>query len=494
MRQLLTESLLLALTGGAAGIVMGRVLMQAARALVPPNTITNLSALNLNMNAVLATLGIALLTGLIFGLTPALSLTGANVQNRLRDSSRSVTGGRNRRRLHRIVVTAEVALAFLLLASSALMVKSMRNLAEADLGFRPHNVLAWSLFLPAGKYNATAALQLHRRAVERVSALPGVERVAVSSGLPLSELSMEVPFDLERAPREQGERIAAAYQSISPDYLETLGIPLKRGRGFTASDNENASAVAIVNDAFVQRFLPNQDPIDERVVLNRPILGGNGFGPPVGVEIVGVIGNVALGHLSAEPYPTLYVPHAQSVWRSTAWFAARTGVDLSTLIRTVRREMEALDKEQPIDNLGTMEQSFDTQFAEPRFQTQLMGAFAALALLLAVSGVYSINAEAVVQRRHEIGLRLALGAGAVRVLKETVADCLKLTLFGIAAGIGGTIAFGSWLKSAVVGVSPTDPLTLIAAAAVLAVIAAIACAIPAYGATRINPVIVLREE
>jgi putative ABC transport system permease protein len=494
IRQLLTESLLIALAGGAAGLAVGRALMQAARALLPPNTVTNPAALDLNTTAILVTLAVALATGVIFGLAPALTLAGTTVQGRLRDSTRSVSGGRARQLTRKVVVTAEVALAFLLLPSTALMLKSIRKLGEADLGFRSHNVLAWSLFLPAGKYDASAALRVHRRVMERIEALPGVEAATVASGLPLQELIMEVPFDLERSPHENGERNAAAYQSISSEYLQTLGIPLKRGRGFTDGDDERAPAVALVNDTFVERFLPNQNPVGERVWLNRPVLGGNGFGPPVRVEIAGVIGNVALGHLAAEPYPTLYVPHAQNVWRSTAWFAIRTRVDATTLAGAVRREMEAVEKNQPIDSLGTLEQTFDNQFAEPRFQAQLMGTFAALALLLAVSGVYSINAEAVVQRRHEIGLRLALGASAARVLREAAADSLRLTVFGIGLGVMGAVAFGSWLKSAVAGVSPTDPLTLGGVAAVLAMIAAIACVIPAHNATRIDPAVVLREE
>ena len=350
------------------------------------------------------------------------------------------------------------------------------------------------MFLPSTKYDSAAALRLHRRALERLTALPGVESATVSSGLPLSELTMEVPFDLERAPREPGERTAAGYQSISPEYLETLGIGLKHGRGFTAADNDSAPPVVLVNDAFVQRFSSGRNPTGEWLVLNRPILGGNGFGPPCRVQITGVIGNVALGHLSAEPYPTLYVPHAQNVWRSTAWFAISTRVDPSSLAGAVRRVMAELDKDQAIDNFGTLDQTFDNQFAEPRFQAELMGAFATLALLLAVSGVYSINAEAVAQRRHEIGLRLGLGATAARVLSEMVAGSLKLTLFGIVAGIAGAVAFGSWLKSAVPGVSPTDPITLIATAAILVVVATAACAIPAYGATRIDPAMALREE
>jgi putative ABC transport system permease protein len=494
VRQLLTESLVLALAGGGAGLALGRILIRGARVVLPPNAITNVSALELNMGATLFTLAVALVTGLIFGLAPSVAMAGANVQNGLRDSARSISGGRSRQRLRRIVVTAEVALAFLLLASTGLMLKSLRKLAEADLGFRPQNLLAWSLFLPAGKYDAEAALQVHRRALVRVAALPGVESVTVASGLPLSEVTMEVPFNLERTPQDFGERPGAGYQSISPEYLKTLGIPLKRGRAFTEADNENTQPVAIVNDAFIERFLSGRDAVGEPLVLNRPLLRGNGFGPPVRASIVGVIPNVALGHLPEDPLPTIYVPHAQNVWRSTAWFAVRTRSDPSIVAAAVRREMDAIASGQPIENLNTMEQVFYNQFAEPRFQTQLMAAFAALALLLALSGVYSINADAVAQRKHEIGLRMALGASPSQVMNEIIAGSLQLTSLGIGIGVLGAFVFAYWLKSVIAAVSPTDPITMGETAIMLAAVSMLASAIPAFGATRIDPAIALRQE
>jgi putative ABC transport system permease protein len=363
------------------------------------------------------------------------------------------------------------------------------------VGFRPQNVLAWMLYLPSNKYDAAKALDFHRRAVERIAALPGVESAAVASSLPLSEISMAVPFQVEGdPPRDESEQPGVGYASLSPEYLQTLGIPVMRGRGFTDADNETAPPVALVNTAFVERYLQNREPVRQRLTIRRPILGKADFGPPVQVEIVGVTGNVNLGHLDADAAPLLYVPQAQNVWRRISWFAVRTRTNPTGLAEAVRREMAEMDSQQPIDQLGTLEQTLSNQFAEPLFQARLMGGFAGLALVLAVVGIYGVNAHAVAQRRHEIGLRMALGATPARVLRETIGEGLKLTGCGIALGLAGAIAAGAVLRSVLVGVSATDPLTIAAVALFLALTAAAACYIPAHRAARIDPATALRQD
>ncbi|HEX5431985.1 MAG TPA: FtsX-like permease family protein [Bryobacteraceae bacterium] len=429
----------------------------------------------------------------MFGLAPALAATRLNVQETLRDASRA-TAGRGRQYFRKSMVVAEVAVALVLLVSAGLMADSLRKMAKIDLGFQPENVLAWSIFLPATEYNAAQALEFHQRALEKISALPGVESATVASSLPLSDPTMEVPFDLESAARGQSERPGVSYASIGPGYLRTLGIALKRGRDFTAADDAKAPPVAIVNEAFAARYFPGRTPVGQRLVLNRPTLGGEGFQPATHVEIVGLIANVTLGHLAADATPILYVPHAQDVWRRTSWFAVRTRSDPRGIAPAVRQAMADLDKNQLIENLGPMQQTFSRKFAEPRFQAQLMGAFAVLALLLAAAGIYGINAHSVAERRREIGLRMALGASPRKVLRDTIGEGLKLTLCGIAAGIAGSLALASILRSVLVGVSPTDPPTLAGVALFLGIVAAAACYVPARRATRIDPAIVLRQE
>jgi putative ABC transport system permease protein len=495
IRQLLTESVMLALAGGLAGLALARVLIRAAPTFIPPNALPSSAPAALNVNVVLFTLCLSMATGVLFGIAPALALTGPNVQETLKESARGSTGGRAHRVFLQAMVTAEVAMALMLLVTAGLMVTSLRNLAAIDLGFQPQNLLQWSLYLPSTKYDSAKALDFHRLALARIAALPGVESATVASSLPLADLSMTIPFQREGdLPLKEAEQPGVFYASLGPEYLETLGIPLKGGRGFTEADNESSPPVAMVNSAFVDQYLPNRSPIGVRLVIHRPVLGSNAFGPAVVVEIVGVIGNVKLGHLTADPAPTLYVPQAQNVWRRVAWFAVKTRVQPASLAGAVRHAMAELDNDQPIDQLGTVEQTLSNQFAEPRFQAELMEGFAALALILAVVGIYGVNAHAVAQRRHEIGLRMALGATSGRVLRDTVGEGLKLAGYGIVAGTAGALALASALRSVLVGISATDPLTLGAVALFLAFASAAACYIPALRATRIDPSTALRED
>ncbi|HLW76757.1 MAG TPA: ABC transporter permease, partial [Bryobacteraceae bacterium] len=494
-RQLLTESLLLAVSGGILGLALAAALNRIAPSLVPPTAFRTAAPIELNSLVVSFTALISILTGLLFGVAPALAAARLDLQTSLKDSSRGTTADRGRQRFWQAMVTSEVAIALMLLASAGLMIESLMKMYDIQLGFNPTNVLTLRVILPPAKYPPVKALAFHREAIGRISALPGVKSVAMGSDLPLTHYWMEVPFDLEDAPpREQGDRPGVGYTSISANYLSALEIPIERGRGFTEADNESAAPVAIVNQAFAKRYFPNQDPLGRRILLNRPILGKNAFEAPIHPEIVGVIGNYKMSDLNAPPEPILYVPHAQNVWSSIYWFAIRTSMDPAGLTSAVRGVFRDLDKDQPVEQVGSIEQTFADRFAEPRFQTQLMGAFAGIALLLAIVGIYSVNAYAVAQRRNEIGVRMALGATPTQVLKEILAQGMKLTAIGIAIGLAGALAIASLLKSVLVGVSATDPKTLAMVTALLAMVAAVACYLPARNATRIDPAIALRQE
>jgi putative ABC transport system permease protein len=367
---------------------------------------------------------------------------------------------------------------------------------QIDHGFDPRHVLTLRLFLPSAQYDAAKAFRFQSQALERIAALPGVQNVTIASNLPLERaVTMEVPFDLPNAPpRDLAERPGVGYISISTEYLKTLAIPVKRGRPFTDADNRNAPPVAMVNEAFVERYFPGQNPVGQRLLLNRPILGATGFEESVFPEIVGVIGNVKLDNLLARTDPLLYVPQAQNVWAAVSYFAVRTSTEGSSLAPAIRRALMELDKDEPVDQLGSFDQILVSHMAEPRFQTQLMGAFALVALLLAIVGIYGVNAYAVEQRRNEIGLRMALGATPGQVLGEILKQGLRLTAIGIAVGLAGAVAIASLLKSVLVGVSATDPMTLGGVALLLALVAATACYIPARRATHIDPAIALRQE
>ena len=494
-RQLLTEALLLSLAGGAAGLALAWTLIRASPSILPPDMLPGAVPIGLNQLVIIYTVAIAVATGVLFGLAPALTATRPDVQETLKDSARGTTSGRGRQRLRQLLVTAEIGLALILVSSAGLMIESLRRMYTIDLGFDPKNVLTLRVFLPAAKYDAGRALRFHREALARIAALPGVETVAAASNLPLQQYTMEVPFDLETAPpRDEGERPGAGYISITPDFLRALRVPVKRGRAFTGRDDASSPPVAIVNQAFADRYFPNDNPVGKRLVLNRPVLGKNGFEDAIRPEIVGVIGNLKEADLGGGADPIIYVPHEQNVWNPVTWFTVRTRINPAGLADAVRRELMQIDKEQPIDQVGTMQQTFETRFAEPRFQMQVMSGFALLALILAVVGIYGVNSYAVTQRRHEIGVRMALGATPGAVLREVLAQGMRLAAIGIVLGLLGATAAASALRSVLVGVSATDPLTLAAVSFLLAFVTAIACYIPARRATRIDPAIALRDQ
>lgn len=496
MTQLLAESVLLSLAGGAAGLGLAALLIRSARAWVPAGAIPTTAEFSLNPRVVLFTCGLSILTGVIFGLAPATVVSRTNVQETLQDAGqRSVAGSLGRRRFWQLMVALEVAAALVLLSGAALMVRSLQRLAAADVGVEVTNVLAQRVFLPVARYDAGRALRFHLQALERVSALPGVASAAVGSNLPLARTSMGIPADLESTPpRPIAEMPEAGYVSVSPGYFKTLGIPLRQGRDFTAADTENAPLVVIVNDAFARRFSPGASLVGQRLRLNQPLLGVNNFGPTVLAEIVGQVGNVASEAIGAAPEAIVYAPLAQNLWSAAVWLVIKAAGDSSGLAPAVRGVVASLDPNQALDATTSMQEIFSTRFAEPRFQSRLMGAFAALALVLAVVGVYGLNAYVVAQRRREIGVRMALGATPSEVVAALVGQGMKVTGTGLLIGLPGAVAASSTLRSVLADVDSLEPWPLLGATVLLLAAAALACYVPARRAASIDPSITLRQE
>ena len=495
VRQLLTESMLLSLLGGAAGLLVGWLLIRAAPAIVPPNAIPATVPMRINGLVAGFTLGIALATGIIFGLAPAIAAMRVDVQNSLKEGGRGSTGGVLRRRFRQAMVAVQVAVALMLLTTAALMQQSLSRLTQTAPGFTFKNVLTVRVFLPAAAFNATRAVAFRRQAVERLRALPGVESVSAASSLPLAGSYMEVPFDLEDSPpRPQAERPGVIYTTVAPAYFETLGIPVKSGRTIAETDHETAPPVVIVNEAFVERYFPTENPVGKRILLNRPILGKNGFEDTIRAQIAGVSGDVSMGRGSPAHRPMIYAPDSQNHFSPSIWFAVRSTGNLAAIASAVRTQLMRMAGEEPVDQFGSLEETFINQFSEPHFQARMMGAFAVLAILLAVIGIYGVNAYAVAQRRHEIGVRMALGATPADVLQATVWSGMRLTFLGIGAGLLGAIAAASVLRSVLVGVNATSPVTLSMAAVMLALVSLIACYLPARRAMLIDPASALRQE
>jgi len=493
--QLLTESVLLALVGGLLGLVLASVLIEAAPSIIPAEAMPATAPVRLNLLVVAFTLGVSVLAGVLFGLAPALVTSRPDVREVLQESSWGSTTGRSRRLFRQSMVTIEVAAALVLLASASLMVESLQNLTEADVGLNVNNVLTLRVFLPATLYNSERALRFHNQVLEQVRALPGVEQAALGSRLPLIPLGVKIPFDLDStAPRDMAAMPGAGFVSVTPGYFRALGITVARGRDFGDSDSAKAPGVVIVNSAFASRYFGSGDAVGRHLRTNRPVLGLNGFGAAEYVQIVGVVGNVSLGEVGAAPEPIVYAPLVQNLWSTTHWLTVRTTGDPQVLAGKLRGIVISLDPSQPVDQPGTMLASFNSQFAEPRFQSRLMGAFAALALVLAVVGIYGINSYAVTERRREIGVRLALGATPERLLREIVGRGMRLTGFGIVIGLLLAVAVNSTLASLLVGVSATDPLPLAGATLLLTLVGALACYLPARRAIRVDPAEILRQD
>ena len=493
--QLLVESLLLSLAGGALGLMLAGVLIYSAPSFVPASAIPTTAPLELSPTVIGFTLLISLLTGILFGLAPALTASKPDVQEALQDATRGATGGRGRQMFRQAMVTVEVAVALILLSSALLMVSSLQELARVDLGLNITNVLTQRIFLPATTYNAERALRFHRQAMEQVAAIPGVAQVAMGSNLPLNRLGMQAPFDLESAPvRATGEMPGAGYVTVTPGFFGLLKVPLRAGREFADSDSENAPGVAVVNAAFADRYFPNGDAVGNRVRLSKPVLGTNGFGPIEYVQIVGVVGNVTLEEVGATPIPTIYAPVAQNVWSTAHWMTIKTSGDPTRLAASVRNAIMALDTTQPLDASTSLQGSLNAQFAEPQFQSRLMGGFALLAMGLAIVGIYGVNSYTVSQRQREIGIRLALGATDTSILFDLLIRGLQLTAAGILLGLLGAVGLNSILRSTLVDVGPVEVVPMLGAAVGLGLVAVIACYIPARRATQIDPAITLRKE
>lgn len=490
-QQLLTESALLAVFGGGLGLAIAWGLIRAAPGFVPANAIPG-GPMELSWPVLWFSMALSAATCLLVGLAPALEIARTEQQTALRGSGRGTTAGRAGQRLRQGIVAVEVAAALILLAGAWLMVSSLRNLTNVDPGFDSSNVLTVRLFLPSSKYNAALAVRFYRAGLERIASLPAVENVTVGTCLPLlNNCMMEVRFDRQGSARGEADRPSAPYTAVGGQYFQTLRIRLVRGRFFTEADNENAPPVAIVSEALAGRYFPNEDPIGRRIVVSRPVrFTGEEIVEP---EIVGVVGNVKTD-LAAEVRPMIYVPHPQNPFSRGVWFAARTKGNPASLAAAVRAEFLAIDKEEPVEQVGNLDQMLKGQLAQPRFQTGLMGSFALVALLLAVLGIYGVNAYAVAQRQKELGLRMALGASKGAVLWLVVGQGMLPTAIGIVLGLVGAAGVTSLLRSVLVGADRLDPFAFLGAACVLAAAAALACYFPARRATRIDPAIILRLE
>jgi putative ABC transport system permease protein len=491
IRQLLTESVLLASAGGALGVLLAAWSVRALRSQLP-DVIPRLKDMGVDANVLLFTLAISALTGVLFGLAPALRASRTDLNETLKEGGGRGTPGDASQRARSVLLVAEVALAVVLLAGAGLMVRSFLHVISVDPGFRASNVLTMQLTMPDSKYpHRRQRADFAREALQRIGALPGVRSAAVVSYLPmrggLINLRVSVmPFQVDgEPPAPVGQEPTADYRAITPGFLQTMGIPLRAGRNFNEHDKEGRSPVVMINETMARRYSPNANPVGRRLRL-----------PPFEKdvrEIVGVVADVKLQGLEGKVEPAIFVPLEQGTPRQFSIVVSALS-NAAGLSGPVRREIQAIDSEQAVADVRTMEEVMSDSLLVRRLSVWMLGIFGALALMLATVGIYGLTSYGVSRRRREIGLRMALGAQPGNVLRLVVARGLAVVLIGVALGVPAAFALARLMQGLLFGVTSTDAVVFLAVPLALAAAAALASYIPARRAMRIDPIIALRYE
>jgi len=491
IRQLLTESVLIALFGGAFGLLIAVWGIDLLTAGIPASLSRYLAGwknVGIDAEVFLFTLVVSLLTGIVFGLAPALQATKTDFNEALKDGGRTSGGGFGHKRLRGALVVAEVAISLTLLIGAGLMIKSFYEMQNVEPGFKPESVLVLDVALPRAKYqDETARVNFYTQAVERVAALPGVQQAGAVNILPLSRNNAASSFTVVGRPKpEQGREPEANFRIVSPHYLEAMGIPLRRGRHVAPTDREDSTNVILINEELAAKQFADSDPIGQRLNFGGEKESDN-------YEIIGVVGNIKHESLIEEISPEVYRPLAQEPWFSMS-IVVRAASDPAQLAGAVQREIGGLDREQPIYNVRTMERVVSESLAPQRVTMGMLGVFALIALVLASVGIYAVMSYAVTQRTHEIGVRMALGASPRDIQRMVVRQGMLLAFAGIGIGLIASYWLMQGLTIMLYGVSATDPLTFGLISLLLMLVAFAANYIPARRATRVDPMVALRYE
>jgi predicted permease len=492
VRQLLTESLLLAVLGGGLGLLLAFAILNVLLA-GAPQEIPRLNAIGIDRWVLGFTLLLSILTGVFFGLAPALQSSTLDLNSTLKEGGTQVIGSTARHRLRGLLVVTEVSLALMLLIGAGLLLKSFTRLRETRLGFTPDHVLTASITLPEADYPTTVQVKAYyRQALARLAARPEVQAASIVNALPLGKNGARIQGDLSvEGDTSQRPGAVARKLAISPDYFRALGIPLLRGRAFDEHDTEDSAGVLIISETLARRLWPDEEALGKRLNI--------GFSGETWREVVGVAGDVKQQEIGEQSSPAVYQPLLQ-VLVSRRWmlgdltFAIRTSAQPQSFAGGLRSELQSVDKQLPLYDLAPMEQVIAQKVADPRFYMLLLSSFSALALILAAAGIYGVISYAVTQRTHEIGIRMALGAEADDVLKLVIGQGMRLVLAGLAIGLAGALALTRVLSGFVYQVSVTDPVTFALLSALLVAVALLACYLPARRATKVDPMSALRCE
>jgi putative ABC transport system permease protein len=487
VRQLLTESLLLSVIGGGIGLTLSFWLTRLFVSLSPPNT-PRFDEIKPDTRVFLFTLGLTILTGIVFGLAPALQASRTDLGGGLKEGARGGSGGAHNKRLRSAMMVSEIALSFMLLVGAGLLIKSFVRLRDVSPGFTPDNVLTMRVSLPSAKYpKGEPRVQLLRQTLEHLQSIPGVQSAGAVLSLPLGGDTFNVgrSYIREGRPFTPEESDGATYLAATPNYFRTLQIPLVAGRVFSDQDTDQTTKVLIVNESMARRLWPGESPLGKRITIWRD--------EKFPREIVGVVGDTKAS-LDTEAEPQMYVPYAQDSGWSGMSLVIRTSGDPLNTAAAARSEIRALDKGIPVFNVKTMNDVLATSVAPQRMSMLLLTAFAGVALLLAMIGIYGVTAYYVTQRTQEIGIRIALGAQVGDVMKLVLKNGMALAIVGVALGLAGAFAVTRLMSSLLFGVKPTDTLTFVTVSVCLLVTALLASYIPARRATKVDPLTALRYE
>ena len=502
IRQLLTESLLLSSMGGAFGLVLASWGLDLLRAVLSSGVdeIPRADWIRIDPKVLGFTLLISLLTGVVFGLAPALQVSRPDLSEMLKDGGKSSAGGGRGPKLRDSLVVTEVALATVVLLGAGLMLRSFGKLMAVEPGFDPENVLTMQVWLPEPKYaDGTKIVAFYQQTLERMREVNGVKSASSINFLPLSGWGDMTEFAIDgRAAAPSGQEPVAEYRVIDSDYFRVMGIPLLKGRPFDKQDRDEAHGVALINHAMANRYWPDDEPLGKRIRPNFPETR-TPWRPRAGkawLTVVGVVGDVRQIKDSGplvEQHPEFYLPCAQNP-SALMTLVVRTDAEPMNLVSALRREVLAVDKYQPVTEIKSMKQFVSESVYRPRLNTELLSVFATVALILAVVGIYGVISYLVIQRTREVGIRLALGAQRRNVLAMVVGQGMKLSLAGVAIGLAGAFALTGVMRSLLFGVSASDPFTYAVVALLLAAISLMACYVPARRAAKVDPTVALRCE
>ncbi len=489
IRQLFTESTILALTGGVVGLLIAFWGLAAITKLLPTD-FPRLNEIHIDLRVLGFTFVASMLTGILFGLVPALQVSRPDVQEAIRETGRGTSGSRRQSRFRQALIVLEVALSVVLLAGAGLLFRSFLRLQSVDAGFVSQQVLTARLTPSGTNYvNDADFAKFYKGVIEKVGAIPGVQDAGLINTLPLFK-GPTSGFRVEGRPVTTPDKWPSVnYRVVSPNYIRAMGIPVLQGRSYTDRDNENAPLVMIVNQQLAREIFPDENPVGKRITFG----GTNTDGQPRWFEIVGVVANVRSLELREEPTAELYFSAQQDLWPAMS-LVVRSSVEPSSLSASVRQAVNEVDRSVPVADVKTMDHVVSESITQPRFNLFLLGLFSAVAMLLSAAGIYGVTAYTVTQRTHELGIRIALGAQVGDVLKMILGQGMAVIGIGLIAGLAAAFGLMRLLRSLLFGVGENDPLTFAAITGVLVLVALIACYIPARRATKVDPLVALRAE